>query len=52
MKEKETIREMPDKELLEDFVKSLHGPVTVQFNLEEGRFERVKHEERQKPKDI
>lgn len=39
--DKPVIREMPDKSLLADFLRGLSGAVTVIFNSETGRFERV-----------
>ena len=40
--EKPTIREMPSRDLLADFLAGLSGAVTVIFDREKGRFERVK----------
>lgn len=40
--EQPVIREMPDRNLLSDFLRSLSGAVTVIFNSESGKFERVK----------
>lgn len=34
----ETINVMPDKETLEEFIKSMHGEVTVYFDRELGEF--------------
>lgn len=38
---KYTIVEMPDRELLEDFLAGFFGPVKVVFNTDKGIFERV-----------
>ena len=36
---KETIKEMPCRKVLEEFLQGSHRPVTVIFNLETGKFE-------------
>ena len=36
------ITEMPDRNLLADFLRGLHGIVSVIFNTETGRFERIR----------
>ena len=35
------IVQMPERELLQDFLRGLHGNVTVIFNLKLGIFERI-----------
>ena len=35
------IKKMPSKELLQDFIASMHGEVKVFFNTETGEFERT-----------
>lgn len=40
--EQPVIREMPDRNLLAEFIRGLSGVVTVIFNSESGKFERVK----------
>ena len=42
MRDAYVVREMPSKELLEDFLRGLSGPVSVQFDAERGVFVRVR----------
>lgn len=44
IKERITIKEMPDRKTLEEFLEGSHGTPTVIFNKDEGRFEKVKRE--------
>ena len=41
-REKGLIKEMPKKELLEDFIKGMSGKPTVVFNSDSGKFERTR----------
>lgn len=54
MKEQEKdlyqIKQMPDKKLLQDFLRSLHGWPQVIFNLKTGLFERVEKNWMARPK--
>lgn len=42
MSDKVRITEMPDRNLLADFLEGLHGLVSVIFNTDTGRFERIR----------